>query len=468
MVKGLPSPLPYLWWERAHDRGDGYTFMRDEAILVVDDEENMRLALAEALSRSGHQVACVSNGYDALKKIQLFSCKLVITDVRMPKMSGLEVLQEVKKVSPHTPVIMITAYGTIHDAVEAMKKGAVDYILKPFSFEQLQAVVERALGDGKGQRPGVKEDPSLRKIVTQDPVMLRLISLAESVASSKSTVLIQGESGTGKELFARYVHQCSERREKTFVAVNCAAIPENLLESELFGYEKGAFTGAVSRRIGKFEQAQGSTILLDEVSEMGPQLQAKLLRVLQEFEIDRVGGKEPIPIDVRVIATTNIDLKQAVEEGAFREDLYYRLNVIPLKIPSLRERRGDIHMLVDYFVKKHSQRCKKQHPQISSEVLLLLEGGEWRGNVRELENVIERTILLHRGEVLLAGQLVVEEVSGKSEREDSSRKGRSVREMEKGLILKTLEELGGNRTHAAKALGISIRTLRNKLNEYKQ
>ena len=286
--------------------------MREESILVIDDEESMRLALSEALSRSGHLVDCVSNGYEALKKVQSSPFKLVITDVRMPKMDGLEVLHEIKKVSPQTPVIMITAYGTIHNAVEAMKRGAADYILKPFSFEELNAIVQRALVDGRKQEFGVKDDQKYRKMVTQDPQMLKLINLAKSIALSKSTVLIQGESGTGKELFARYVHQHSDRREKMFVAVNCAAIPENLLESELFGYEKGAFTGAASRRLGKFELAGGSTLLLDEVSEMGSQLQAKLLRVLQEFEIDRVGGKEPIPVDVRVIATTNVDLKQAV------------------------------------------------------------------------------------------------------------------------------------------------------------
>jgi len=443
--------------------------MREESILVVDDEESMRLALTEALSRSGHLVECVSNGCDALKKFRSSSFKLVVTDVRMPKMDGLEVLQEIKKISPRIPVIMITAYGTINNAVEAMKKGAVDYVLKPFSFEELNATVERALRDGGKQELIVKGNRNQREIITQDPQMLKLIKLAESVASSKSTVLIQGESGTGKELFARHVHQHSERREKTFVAVNCAAIPENLLESELFGYEKGAFTGAVNKRAGKFELADGSTLLLDEVGEMGFKLQAKLLRVLQEFEIDRVGGKEPVPIDVRVIATTNVGLKQAVEEGKFREDLFYRLNVIPLKVPPLRDRKEDIHLLADHFIKKHSLRCKKEAPRISPETISALKSFEWRGNVRELENVIERTVLLHRDEVLLPEQLVMEEMSGSGGGKGIvSNKAPSVKEMEKELIVKTLDELGGNRTHAAKALGISIRTLRNKLNEYKR
>jgi DNA-binding NtrC family response regulator len=442
--------------------------MQGESILVIDDEQSMRLALSEALSRSGHLVDCVPNGYDALKKVQAASFKLVITDVRMPKMDGLEVLHEIKKVSPQTPVIMITAYGTINNAVEAMKRGAADYVLKPFSFEELDAVVKRALVNGRQKEVPDRSNQKQREIVTKDPQMLKLINLSKSIALSKSTVLIQGESGTGKELLARYIHQHSEQKERLFVAVNCAAIPENLLESELFGYEKGAFTGAVSRRLGKFELANESTILLDEVGEMGSQLQAKLLRVLQEFEIDRVGGKEPIPINVRVIATTNVDLKQAVEERKFREDLYYRLNVIPLKIPPLRERKIDIPMLAEHFVEKHSVICKKSAPRVFPEVLTALQNYEWRGNVRELENVLERTVILHGGEDLLPEHLVLEEMSEDREEKGSlAKEGSSVKEMEKKLILKTLDELEGNRTHAAKALGISIRTLRNKLSEYK-
>jgi transcriptional regulator with PAS, ATPase and Fis domain len=296
--------------------------------------------------------------------------------------------------------------------------------------------------------------------------MLKCIALGKSVALSRSTVLILGESGTGKELFAKYIHQNSECRDKLFVAVNCAAIPENLLESELFGYEKGAFTGAASKRVGKFELAHGSTLLLDEVGEMGLTLQAKLLRVLQEFEIDRVGGKEPVPIDVRIIATTNVDLQKAVQEGKFREDLFYRLNVIPLKIPPLRERKEDIPLLVEHFVEKHSERCKKTAPDIAPEVLSVLKDYEWRGNVRELENVIERTVLLHKDGTLLPHHLSIEEPDGK-EKESISGGNVTMKEMERELILRTLEDLEGNRTHAAKALGISIRTLRNKLSEYR-
>ena len=439
--------------------------VEERPILVVDDEESMRLALSEALSRSGHSVDCVSNGYDALTKINTAPVKLVITDVRMPKMDGLEVLQEIKKISPQTPVIVITAYGAVQNAVDAMRKGATDYILKPFSFEDLGAAVKRALTNGVRQL-AVEKNDNKRAIVTQDPRMLKCMNLAKNVALSRSTVLLLGESGTGKELFAKYIHQHSECSDKLFVAVNCAAIPENLLESELFGYEKGAFTGAASKRVGKFELAHGSTLLLDEVGEMGLTLQAKLLRVLQEFEIDRVGGKEPVPIDVRIIATTNVDLQKAVAEGKFREDLFYRLNVIPLKIPPLRERKEDIPLLVEHFVEKHSARCKKAAPDISPEVLGVLKDYEWRGNVRELENVIERTVLLHKDGTLLPHHLSIEEPDGKEE-ESISGGNETMKGMERELILRTLEDLEGNRTHAAKAQGIIILTQRNKLSEYR-
>ena len=440
----------------------------ERAILVVDDEESMRIALSEALVRGGHQVDCVTNGYDALTRVSSESFKLIITDVRMPKMDGLQVLQEIKKVSPRTPVIVITAYGAVQNAVDAMRRGAADYILKPFSFDDLSTAVKRALVNANGQNGGcVQDDQRVREIVTKDPQMLKCITMAKNVALSRSTVLIQGESGTGKELFARYIHQHSECGDKDLVAINCAAIPENLLESELFGYEKGAFTGAASKRLGKFELAQGSTLLLDEVGEMGLTLQAKLLRVLQEFEIDRVGGKEPVPIDVRVIATTNVELQQAVDEGKFREDLFYRLNVIPLKIPPLRKRKDDIPPLAEHFVQKHSLRCKKEVPEISPELFTVLKDYEWRGNVRELENVIERTVLLHRDGMLLPQHLVIEEDNGMAT-SHVSKGGKTMKEMEKTLIMETLEELEGNRTHAAEALGISIRTLRNKLSEYKK
>lgn len=442
-------------------------------ILVVDDEGSMRLALSEALKRGGHTVDTAIDGFEALQKFRKDQFQMVISDVKMPKMSGLDVLKEIKRISPRTPVIMVTAYGTIQNAVEAMKEGASDYILKPFSYEDLETAVKRAMMmSGPISAPRRERSGSgrmkTRVIVTQAPKMQKLLDLAKNIASSNSTVLIQGESGTGKELLARFICEYSPRRDKPLVAINCAAIPENLLESELFGYEKGAFTGASTQRIGKFEMANRGTILLDEISEMSFQLQAKLLRVLQEFELDRIGGKTSIPIDVRVICTTNEDLRKTVEEGNFREDLFYRLNVIPLTIPPLRERKNDIPGLVEHFLRGNgAQGGPKKAVTVSQEAHALLQKYDWKGNVRELENFIERAALVCEEGVIEPRHFFLD---GAVKPRSESREvpvGSTLREMEKQLIFKTLEEVDGNRTHAAKVLGISIRTLRNKLNEYR-
>jgi len=325
-------------------------------ILIVDDEPEMRIAITEALKREGYQTDSAENAPNALHRLEGEAFDLVISDVKMPKMSGQELLREIKEQWPNTLVIMMTAYGTIDNAVESMKEGAFDYLLKPFSIEILAATVNRAfLSDpapSAAPAPNVsaskQKASEAREIVTQNKTMLEMVKFAGDIAYSKSTVLISGETGTGKEMVARYIHQCSPRADKPFMAVNCAALPEGLLESELFGHEKGAFTGAVARKDGKFELAHKGTLLLDEVTEMTPPLQAKLLRVLQEHEIDKVGGREPIPIDVRVIATTNRDPKQLIEDGKFREDLYYRLNVIPIKLPPLRERMEDLRCLKSF------------------------------------------------------------------------------------------------------------------------
>jgi DNA-binding NtrC family response regulator len=451
--------------------------MKKNTILIVDDEEGMRIALSEALCRAGYDTVCSSDGVDAIAKIHKMNFAMVITDVKMPRMSGLDVLKEVKKSSPQTPVLMITAYGTVHNAVEAMKEGATDYLLKPFSFEDLVVIVHKGLatmgsfvdGNKIGHSIDVEETKrtARRQIITQDQKMLNVIKMAGDIAPSNSTVLIQGESGTGKELLAHYIHHYSKRREKAFVAVNCAAIPDNLLESELFGHEKGAFTGAMFKKLGKFELAQQGSILLDEISEMSMTLQAKLLRVLQEFEIDRIGGKGPVSVDVRVLSTTNRDLKQAVHEEKFREDLYYRLNVIPLTIPPLRERRGDIPLLTDHFIRKHVQHNGKKITGISQEAQQFLLQKSWGGNVRELENMLERAVLLCHGTTIQVEHFMLAEDS-QTEVAGETTPATSMKEMEQKLIFQTLEEVGGNRTHAARALGISIRTLRNKLNEYKQ
>ena len=448
--------------------------MQMQPILVVDDKLDMRIALTHALSRSGYSVKSVSSGFEALEKFEADKFSLIITDIKMPGMSGIEVLGKVKKISPKIPVIMITAYGTINNAVEAMQEGASDYILKPFSTEILEAAVKKVCTNSNGKDQGnllenySKSNLEPRRIITNDSKFLNILELAKNVAPSNATVLIMGESGTGKELLASFIHQHSGRSEGPCVAINCAALPETLAESELFGYEKGAFTGAASRNMGKFELANHGTIILDEITEIAMSLQAKLLRVLQEREIDRVGGDKPVPVDVRIIAISNIDLNNAVKKGKFREDLFYRINVIPLTIPPLRERKGDIPLLANYFFKKYNLSNKKKMTKIVEETISLLLRYDWKGNVRELENTIERAVLLGKGEVLLPKHLFLEELGSNRGRSVSIRAGVSVREMEKKLIFQTLEEVNNNRTHAAKLLGISIRTLRNKLREYRE
>ena len=448
-------------------------------ILIVDDEPEMRIAITEALKREGHQTEAAENGADALLRLEGEAFDLVISDVKMPKMSGQDLLREIKEQWPHTRVIMMTAYGTIDNAVESMKQGAFDYLLKPFSIEILAGTVNRAfLSEPEPASTPAPETPTPKpksgtagEMITQNKTMLEMVKFVENIAYSKSTVLISGETGTGKEMVARYIHQCSPRVDQPFLAVNCAALPEGLLESELFGHEKGAFTGAIAKKEGKFELAHKGTLLLDEVTEMTPPLQAKLLRVLQEHEIDKVGGREPIPIDVRVIATTNREPKQLIDEGKFREDLYYRLNVIPVKLPPLRERMEDLPILADHFLKKHSRENGKNISSIAPETLTLLNKYQWRGNVRELENIIERSVLMCPGDTIEPAHLFMEESETAPAAGNANALGNfrgTIYEMERELIFKTLEETGNNKTKAAEILGISIRTLRNKLNEYKE
>lgn len=446
--------------------------MEQKPILIVDDDANMRMALTQALGYSGYAVETAASGVDALKRFERDKYGIVITDMKMPKMSGMEVLQKIKRVSPQIPIIMITAYGTIDNAVEAMKKGAADYILKPFSAETLDKVVKQNWLNHNGkareqQAVSIESPAEAKEIITHNAALLTVLDLARNVAPTKATVLIQGESGTGKELLARFVHQNSENKDRPFVAVNCAALPEGLAESELFGHEKGSFTGAVNRKTGKFELAHHGTLVLDEISEMPLPLQAKMLRVLQEREIDIVGGTKPIPIDVRTIAISNIDLKNAVRQGKFREDLFYRLNVIPLTVPPLRERMSDIPLLAEYFLRHYSVRYNRNMREIAEETIALLLKYQWRGNVRELKNSIERAVLLGKGQVLLPKHLFLEESEENGGKPLPITVGVSLRDMEKELIIKTLKEVHDNRTHAAKILGISIRTLRNKLREYR-
>lgn len=453
--------------------------MARENILIVDDEPDMRDALMAALRREGLCVSTAANGVEALERVQGQSFDLVITDVRMPRMGGLALLQELKRTSAAIPVVMMTGYGRIEDAVEAMKAGAFDYLLKPFSLEDLKAVVIKALTPRTGPANPAMEASRLderefletganveRPIVTQDPRMLQVSELAKEAAASKATVLIQGESGTGKEVLARYIHAHSPRSTHPFVAVNCAAIPEGLLESALFGHEKGAFTGAITKQVGKFEWAHHGTILLDEISEMPLPLQAKLLRVLQEHEIERVGGRKPVPVDIRVIATTNRRLKDHMAAGKFREDLYYRLNVIPLNIPPLRERKGDIPLLIEHFVRKHSLGGNQPLPRMGQDTIQHFLQYDWPGNIRELENMVERWLVLHQGGFLTTSHLFLNEGAAALPPASLGKPTMSVKEMERALIMETLQAMNGNRTQAAKVLGISLRTLRNKLREY--
>ena len=471
-------------------------------ILVADDDPHMQQAIRACLSRGNYQFTVVGSGLAALEQLEQEAFDLVISDQQMPQMSGLELIATMQKRGIDIPVIMITAYGTVTQAVEAMQIGAADFIMKPFSAPDFERVVERVmLPESKASRQRAQKTSSGRPIITNDPLMIRVLEVAEAVARSEATVLIQGESGTGKELIARFVHASSLRAQQPFVAVNCAALPENLLESELFGHEKGAFTGAQTRKLGKFELAQGGTILLDEISEMDLALQAKLLRVLQEREVDRVGGKDPVSIDVRVLATTNRNLEDTVREGKFRADLFYRLNVIPVTLPPLRERRSDIKLLTEHFMRQY---LGEKAPTLPQEVLEALMSHRWPGNIRELQNAVQRAAILSQGKTpreadfllsmnpqdhldAIRGQVapamtlsplrasiekIIEPSSPRfvGDAVDSSltiRSGTTVQEMEKALILETLRATGENRTEAAKLLGISIRTLRNKLHEYR-
>ena len=445
--------------------------MKKRPILIVDDESEIRETLFEGLSSNGYTIFLAENGEGALRLFDQRAFDLVVLDVKLPDRDGVQLLETIKSRSAETPVIMMSGFGTTQSAIEAMRKGAFDYLLKPFSMDVIKQRIQMALKEDLAHQEscpemiGFSQPPVL--IITRDRKMMELIEVCQRVASSKATVLIQGESGTGKELYARYTHAQSPQCEGPFVAVNCASLPETLFESELFGHEKGAFTGALGKKIGKFELAHGGTLLLDEISEMSTFLQAKILRVLQENEVDRIGGKEPVPVDVRVIATTNQDLETCIKKGEFREDLYYRLNIISFTLPPLRERAGDIDLLANHFLKKYAKQYNREVHTFSEKALDSLRKQPWRGNVRELKNVLERAVLMTSQHVLdLRDLCPIDQIRSEESEPQASPVTFSLREMEKNLIFKALEQTSGNRTHAAKMLGISIRTLRNKLNEY--
>lgn len=444
--------------------------MHGKRVLLVEDNKKESVALADLFIGAGHSLCSVSDGYAALNKLSDGQYDIVVSELNLPQMSGIDLLIKIKEVNTSIPVILIASGICVKEAVEAIKKGADDFIMKPLSPETIESITS-----GFSRASSVEAETATNgkyAIVTKNGEMNRLLNDAREIANSRASVFIHGESGTGKELFARHIHRCSDRKDNPFLAVNCAALPETLMESELFGYEKGAFTGASARKKGKFEAADKGTILLDEISELDYQLQSKLLRVLQEKEIDRVGGTVSIPVDVRIIATTNRDIEKQIQEEKFREDLYYRLNTIPIHLPPLRERKDDIPLLAGYFLKKYSNIENKVVKGLAEDAILALMKKPWRGNVRELENIIERAVLMSKGNIideeglLLNGRIRPAAPSGYPI--IPLMPEGSLRELEKKVIFQTLDRTNGNRTHAADILGISVRTLRNKLNEYRE
>lgn len=437
--------------------------MSDVSLLVVEDDRGLAEALEDTLLLAGYQCAMVESSEEAILALKRQNFDMVVSDVNLPGMDGYGLLQHVVEQFPELPIMLMTAYGDISHAVEAMRNGAVDYLLKPFKEDELLDVIAKHTS----RVAKVKSNAPIAK----DPSSVALLELAKRVAVTDSTVLICGESGTGKEVLAQYIHSVSNRSSQPFVAINCAAIPENMLEAMLFGYEKGAYTGAVASQAGKFEQANGGTLLLDEVTEMDVGLQAKLLRVLQEQEVERLGGKKAIKLDVRIIATTNRDLSEYVREGGFREDLYYRLNVFPLRWTPIRERKGDIQPLAEALLLKHAQKMRIDSAQLSPSALSKLEAHGWPGNVRELENVIQRALILCGQGRVSEDHIVFDMISAPKvdeQREEdaieaASILGRGVQQHEFRIIAQALIDAKGKRKEVAEKLGISPRTLRYKI-----
>ncbi|MDE0044003.1 MAG: sigma-54 dependent transcriptional regulator, partial [Candidatus Poribacteria bacterium] len=426
------------------------------------------MILRDRLEMDHYEVITASSGNAALEQIDRDLPDLVLLDIQMPGMDGLETLAQIHQRYPGLLVTMLTAHGSIQRAVEATKLGAYDFLEKPFKSEHIKAKVDKALEHHRATKQSERDEliHSYEEIVGESPQIVEVLKVIEKVADTDSTVLIHGESGTGKELVARALHRNSAYADKEMVVVNCAAIPANLLESELFGHERGAFTGAIYQKIGKFERANGSSLFLDEIGDLPVELQAKLLRAIQEQEIERVGGTHVIRVKVRIIAATNHDLRQAIEDGLFRQDLYYRLNMIPIQLLPLRERREDIGILSEYFLQKHSEAHEQLARFISQKARNLLMHYDWPGNVRELEYSILRAVLFAEGEVVLPKHLPDEIQSSRTRTYNSIPIGMTMKEMEKELILKTLERMDGNRTRTAEALGISLRALQYRLKDY--
>ncbi len=457
--------------------------MTSPRILVVEDDASMGFFLCEAMNKEGYRAFLVPNGEEALSRLNREDFELVILDLKLPRMSGMDVLTNMKRTHPDITVIMVTAHGSRSVALEAISKGAYDYFSKPFDVNEMRTVVRRALEKTRLQhevrelREKVGEKGDLRNIVGKSKGMEEVFEIVRTVVENDVTVLITGESGTGKELIAEAIHYNSSRRAHPFVKVNCAAIPETLMESELFGYERGAFTGATKRKPGKFEVATGGTLLLDEIGDMSPGTQSKLLRVLQEQEFERVGGVAPVRVDVRIIASTNRDLSRAARDGSFREDLFFRINVIPIHIPSLKERREDIPLLVEHFLRLFQARYHKKIEKISEEAMDLMVNHSWPGNVRELENALQRAVLLSRDSVIREWNLPSEIQRGEEKpfpdlsrlddgRSLSEKMDRLISTVEKRLIMEALDQADGKREKAARLLNLSLKTLYNKMKKY--
>jgi DNA-binding NtrC family response regulator len=445
--------------------------MEKGTILVVDDEEIIRESLSEWLSDEGFDVITAPDALKALDIIKSRDIDIMLADLKMPGIDGIELIKRAKEINPELPVIIMTAYGTVASAIEAMKVGAYDFMEKPFCPERVELIIKNLLN----HQSVVKENIALKKelgkkhqfeeLVGKSPKIQQVFDLIRTVAKSNATILIQGETGTGKELAARAIHAESLRHNRPFVSLNCAALPESLLESELFGHEKGAFTGAVSQKKGKFEYANGGTIFLDEIGDISPNTQVHLLRVIQEKELTRVGGNEIIKVDVRIITSTNRDLKKRAEEGKFREDLFYRLNVVPIHLPPLRERSDDIPLLARYFLRKYNTENNKEIRDFSSKVLDFFIKYPWPGNVRELENAIEYSVILAKSDLIQEEHLLPQLKELPKCEEDISG-GNTLEGMEKYHIARIMKETNGNHSLAAKTLGISRSTLYKKLQEY--
>jgi two-component system NtrC family response regulator len=450
--------------------------MKNYSILIIDDEKSQREILSGFLSKRGYNVFTAESGTIGLKIIKEQIIDIVLSDYKMPEMTGIEILEEVYRINPEISFVIITAYGTVENAVKAMRMGAVDYISKPVNLDELEILLTRIIerknlvSENQLLREQLQEKNKISSIISQSSKMEEVINLVSRSANSRATILIIGENGTGKEVIAKAIHYISARKEKPFIAINIPALSENLLESELFGHEKGSFTGAEKLKKGRFELADGGTLFLDEIGDMSINTQIKILRVLQEHQFERVGATQPIEVDVRIIAATNQDLEKKIKEGTFREDLYYRLNVVTIKIPSLRERKDDIPPLVEHFVKLYCKENNRHNLEVSKEAFDLLMKYNYPGNIRELENIIERAVVLTRDDIITVSDLPTH-VRGFKEELSRPVLGKGtlpeqIEAVEKELIYDALKASGGNQTKAGKLLGITERNLRYKLKKY--